>query len=205
LYGLASESRVTLAHNEAFLRRLMDGGLSVRRINIRRAMVFEGTALEEESTSGASRIREKDYRKWKDWVRGEVDPVMLGRVAPDGTTILNVIAEERSGNVMFGRPLGSYPLLVGIVSEDAVPGDRLDVMVTGRGGRSLTALPFPLDINSASRAQFCALPEIGRARAEALLARRPYRTAEDIKKSLEALDAPGIADRIMKYFIIDEG
>jgi radical SAM superfamily enzyme with C-terminal helix-hairpin-helix motif len=200
LFGLAGETAAGLEWNTNFLRALLEEGLSVRRINVRRAMVFPDTALVSKLAASPPRIKDRDYRRWKKWVRSEVDPVMLARVAPDGTLLKGVIAEERAGKVMFGRQLGSYPPLVGIVSENMRAGDRADVVVTGRGGRSLTAVRYPLDINTASRAELMALPGIGRARAEFLLSRVPYRSARDMETAFAEMDSPGAGARLNPYF-----
>jgi radical SAM superfamily enzyme with C-terminal helix-hairpin-helix motif len=200
LFGLAGETASGLEWNTNFLRKLLDEGLSVRRINIRRAMVFPDTALASESVVNPPRIKDRDYRRWKEWARNEVDPAMLARVAPDGTILKGVIAEERAGHVMFGRQLGSYPPLVGIVSEDMCAGGRCDVAVTGRGGRSLTAVRYPLDINTATKVELMALPGIGRARAEFLRSKVPYSSARDIETALAKMDSPKAASRLMPYF-----
>ncbi|MDR0647776.1 MAG: radical SAM protein [Synergistaceae bacterium] len=206
LFGLAGESRLGLDVNSRFLLGLLDSGLAVRRINIRRAMVFPGTALGRASAKNPPRLKERDYRRWKDWVRKEVDPVMLGRVAPDGTTLTGVIAEERVGSVMFGRALGSYPPLVGIVSKGIQVGDKLDVLVTGRGSRSLTAVRR-LDPDSCGREELEALPGVGRARADFFISRRPYGRGDSkehlqqrVKKTLDEMDCPGLAERLLRYF-----
>ena len=201
LYGLAGESVETFEWNTKFLRAILDEGLAVRRINIRKAIVFDGSPLSKMLDAQKEKgVRERDLKKWKDWVRDEVDPVMLERVAPNGTILKNVIAEERSGGIIFGRQLGSYPPLVGIVSDDITPGQHVDIAVTDRGGRSLTGVPWPLDIDTCSRAQLIALPGIGKARADFLISHRPYASETDIKKSLDAMDAPGIAERLTKFF-----
>ncbi|MDR0652906.1 MAG: radical SAM protein [Synergistaceae bacterium] len=200
LFGLAGETASGLEWNTNFLRKLLEEGLSVRRINIRRAMVFPDAALWAELAVNPPRIKERDYRRWKKWVRDEVDPAMLARVAPDGTILKGVIAEERAGKVMFGRQLGSYPPLVGIVSENMRAGDRADVMVTGRGGRSLTAVRYPLDINTATKAELMALPGIGSARAEFLLSKVPCRSSRDVEAALAQMDLPEAGSRLMPYF-----
>ncbi|MCL2684039.1 MAG: radical SAM protein, partial [Synergistaceae bacterium] len=136
LFGLAGESGPGLAWNTKFLETLLEERLCVRRINIRRAITFSGVPLSSVLSENPSKLKERDYRRWKGWVRGVVDPIMLERVAPDGVILKDVIIESREGHVAFGGQLGSYPPLVGIVSETAV-GECVDVMVTGRGGRSL--------------------------------------------------------------------
>jgi radical SAM superfamily enzyme with C-terminal helix-hairpin-helix motif len=197
LFGLAGETKESLELNKKFLQALLSSDLAVRRINIRRAMIFPDSALERASPQNPSRVKERDYRRWREWVRSEVDPEMLGRVAPNGTIIRGVIAEERRGNVVFGRALGSYPPLVGIVSKSLGAGDKADVMVTGRGGRSLTAVCHPLDANSCGREELTALPGLGRARAEFIISKRPCGTVKEI---LDEMDSPGIAERLLRYF-----
>jgi radical SAM superfamily enzyme with C-terminal helix-hairpin-helix motif len=205
LFGLAGESRESMDINRQFLLDLMRSGFAIRRINIRRAIVFPGSRLEAAAAANPPRVKERDYKRWKDWVRHEVDPVMLERVAPDGTKIENVIAEERAGSVMFGRALGSYPPLVGIVSKSVEVGDKLDVFVTGRGGRSLTAVRR-LDPNDCGREELEALPGIGRARAEFFISRRPYTSKKpeerirEVKKTLDAMDSPDLSLKLLRYF-----
>lgn len=197
--GLAGDSGESLLWNRRLLEALLGEGLTVRRINIRRAMVFPGTPLAALKASHPSRVREREYRRWKEWVRGEVDPLMLERVAPDGTILRGVIAEERRGGLLFGRQLGSYPPLVGIVSPWRVPGDKFDAAVTGRGPRSLTAVEFPLDISQCGRGELEALPNIGRARAQRLLNGKPYESPEDIRRALDP-EGQEIGKDIIKYF-----
>jgi radical SAM superfamily enzyme with C-terminal helix-hairpin-helix motif len=163
-------------------------------------MVFPDAALGAELPVNPPKIKDRDYRRWKKWVRSDVDPAMLAHVAPDGTILTRVIAEERAGHVMFGRQLGSYPPLVGIVSENMRAGYSSDVVVTGRGGRSLTAVRYPLDINAAAKAELMALPGIGRARAEFLRSRVPYHSARDIQAALAEMDSPEAVTRLMPYF-----
>lgn len=200
LFGLDRESRATLDANTRFLRRVLDAGLAVRRINIRRAMLFEGTSLRARADRGEleTKIKERDYKKWKTFVREEIDREMLARVAPDGTIIRRVIIEEREGAVAFGRPLGSYPPLVGVVSDDLAPGDVVDAAVCGRGARSLTALPYPLDIRRCTRRQLEELPGVGRARAEAMIRSRVC--ARGHREILRSLDDASAEERLAKYF-----
>jgi radical SAM superfamily enzyme with C-terminal helix-hairpin-helix motif len=208
LLGLAGETRETLDLNRKFLEALLDSGLAVRRINIRKAIVFPGSALESAAAMNPPRAKERDYSRFKEWVRKEADPVMLGRVAPDGTRLRDVITEERAGNVIFGRALGSYPPVVGIVSKSVPPGQKLDVFVTGRGGRSLTAVRR-LDPDSCGMEELEALPGIGKARAAFFISRRPYDAQETlgpetrlagIRKTLDAMDSPGMSDKLLRFF-----
>lgn len=198
LVGLAEERDEDLEPNQRFLRRLLDSAYAVRRINIRKAMVFPGTNLSELLRHSPSRIHERAFRRWKEWVRTEVDPLMLMRVAPQGTILRNVRIEERLGHVGFGRSLGSYPLLVGIVCDEVKPDDVLDVAVCDWGGRSLTAVPYPLDIERCSRSSLSALPGLGKARVSRILEARPVGA---IRNLTMLLDDPRVAEALFPYFL----
>lgn len=200
IIGLAGESKETLRWNAKFLQKLLDENYAVRRINIRRVMLFPDSPLSNELQRNLYNIPEKEYKKWKNWVRTTVDPIMLERVAPNGTILKNVITEERRGNVIFGRQLGSYPPLVGIVSQSMEIGEKLDVMVTDRGGRSLTAVEYPLNINECSLVELKTLPNLGKARASFLLSQRPYQSLEDLKETLRMLDFPNAVEILLPYF-----
>jgi radical SAM superfamily enzyme with C-terminal helix-hairpin-helix motif len=63
-----------------------------------KGMVFPGTKLSE-LLRHSPHIHERAFRRWKEWVRTEVDPLMLMRVAPQGTILRNVRIEERLGHV----------------------------------------------------------------------------------------------------------
>ena len=84
----------------------------------------------------------------------------------------------------FARQLGSYPLLVGI--PGVFPLHRFyDVKIVDYGYRSLTALPFPLDINSAPRETLESIPGVGKKRALRILLKRPFHTKEELMKALD--------------------
>jgi hypothetical protein len=59
-----------------------------------------------------------------------------------------------------------------------------------------------LDINAATKAELMALPGIGRARAEFLLSRVPYRSARGVEAALSEMDLPEAGTRLMPYFNI---
>ncbi|MFA5614998.1 MAG: radical SAM protein, partial [Methanoculleus sp.] len=108
----------------------------------------------------------------KEWTRKEFDEPMLARVFPPGTILRDVVIEV-VGRPSFGRQMGSYPILVGIpltLPERAV----LDAVVVDRGMRSVTALPCPVEINTLPVAALRWIPGIGKKRAGAIAARRPF-------------------------------
>ncbi|AER66770.1 Radical SAM domain protein [Thermovirga lienii DSM 17291] len=193
LYGLPGEDRESLDINKRFLEELIYEGLAVRRINIRQVIGgLEGTYFSQIIKDHPSKIKEREFHKWKDWVRKEVDPVFLKRVAPTGTIIKDVKIEEINGHICYGRPLGSYPLLVGVIAEGIKEGDVIpQVLITEHGRRSVTGVPCPIRVNSCSIATYEALPGIGRSRAKRLLLKRPFTNFEEV---CSALDDPSLLE-----------
>ncbi|MEN6514535.1 radical SAM protein [Methanoculleus sp.] len=177
IVGLAGETPASFDANEAFLRRVLDAGLLVRRVNIRQVMPFEGTAAYEENTLGAHDAR---FRAFKEWARTQFDEPMLRRVFPAGTVLRDVIIEI-PGKPSFGRQMGSYPILVGIPLELRV-GTVLDAVVVDWGMRSVTALPCPVEVNTLPVAALRWLPGVGKKRAATIAARRPFRSLEEFRE-----------------------
>jgi radical SAM superfamily enzyme with C-terminal helix-hairpin-helix motif len=178
VHGLAGERRETFEHNRQFLQRVYDEGLLVRRINIRQVMAFEGTEMAETGAEIAHDHKQL-FTEYKRDVREEIDNPMLGRVAPPGTVLPGVHLEYHQDGKTFGRQLGTYPLLV------AVPGERdlgrtVDVAVTDHGYRSVTGVPYPLDVNSASMDELRAVPGVGRSTAGDIVVDRPYDSVADV-------------------------
>ncbi|HMA05239.1 MAG TPA: radical SAM protein, partial [Methanomicrobiales archaeon] len=170
IIGLAGETEETFRLNREFLEGLLAGGLLVRRVNIRKLMAFPGTRAYTENTLGR---HERLFRRFKEEVRRDFDRPMIARVFPLGTVLRQVIVEQ-PGPVSYGRQMGSYPVLVGIplvLAERRV----LDTVVVDWGMRSITALPYPVEVNLLPFQALAWLPGIGRKRAGALLAARPFR------------------------------
>ena len=128
----------TLDRNLAALRRIVDEGLLVRRINIRQVVPFPGTALYEQAGQRYSRRNRRYYRAFIDEVREEIDRPMLERLFPIGTVLKDLCSEVHNGGTTFLRQIGSYPILVA-VAERLPLGERFDARVTGYMRRSLTA------------------------------------------------------------------
>src|SRR3990172_8961695 len=189
--GLAGETKSTFEHNRRFLSRLLEEDLWVGRINIRQVnpvrVEFEDTGLYRE------------FRKFKEWVRKNVDHVLLQRVVPSGTVLRDVYTEVKEGRVTFGRQVGTYGLLVGIPYELPL-GKFVDVKVTDHGQRSITAVEHPLDVNRASLRALTGIPGIGAKRAARLLRARPFR---DLEGFTAALDDPIVAARAAKFVTVD--
>jgi radical SAM superfamily enzyme with C-terminal helix-hairpin-helix motif len=186
VHGLAGERAETFEHNRRFLERVLEEGLMLRRINIRQVMAFEGTDMAETGAALAEKHK-KRFKRYKREVRETIDNPMLRRVAPPGTVLPDVHLEYHEDGKTFGRQLGTYALLV------AVPGERdlgttIDVAVTDHGYRSVTGVPYPLDVNTASMRELTTVPGIGQGRAGDIVVNRPYGSLAEVDDG-EALSA----------------
>jgi radical SAM superfamily enzyme with C-terminal helix-hairpin-helix motif len=182
VHGLDGERPETYEHNKRFLRRVYDEGLLLRRVNIRQVMAFEGTEMSDTGADIAKAHREQ-FKSYKREVRETVDRPMLRRLAPPGTRLPDVHLEYHQDGKTFGRQLGTYSLLV------AVPGERelgrsIDVSVTDHGYRSVTGVPYPLDLNSASMDELTAIPGVGRSRAGDIVVGRPHGSVAAVGEDL---------------------
>ncbi len=181
IVGLDGETKKTLDLNLAFLRRVRDEGLWLRRINIRQVM-----PLRRDFRGG---VGHSDFIRFKETVREEIDRPMLREMLPQGTVLTKVYTELREGNRTFARQIGSYPLLVGF--EYPLPlGHFVDATVVDWGKRSVTAVEHPLNVNACPLAALASLPSIGKKRAMRILRKRPYR---DLEEFAAALDEPRLA------------
>ncbi|APX95586.1 radical SAM protein [Natronorubrum daqingense] len=177
LHGLKGEREETYERNRKFLERVYNEGYMLRRINIRQVMSFDGTDM---SDTGAeiAHDHKKLFKRYKQQVREEIDQPMLERVAPPGTVLPDVHLEYHQDGKTFGRQLGTYPLLVGIPGEREL-GSTLDVAVVDHGYRSVTGVPYPLDLNGASMDELTVIPGVGNSTAGDIVVNRPYETVAD--------------------------
>ncbi|HEC82006.1 MAG TPA: radical SAM protein, partial [Thermoplasmatales archaeon] len=185
VFGLKGESKKTFEYDYELLKKILDEKLLVRRINLRQVMPLPGTMMYD---VGERLVRRHKmfFKRFKRLVRENIDRPMLRRVVPTGTVLKDVYTEVHRGKTTFARQLGSYPILVGIPGEFEL-GRFMDVKVVDYGYRSLTALPYPLPINSVPRETIEALPEVGRKRALRIIKGRPF---SDEQQFMNALDDP---------------
>lgn len=183
--GLPGERPETFERNKAFLQRVVDEGLLVRRINIRKL-------LEQRITGGTDGHL---CFKFKEWVRGNVDHVLLERMLPVGSVLRRVFLEAREGHLTYGRQIGTYPLLVGMPYD--APLDRfVDVAIVAHGQRSVTGVEYPLEVNRASLRALEALPGVGARRAARIVRARPFRNVDEFER---CLDDATVAGRISRF------
>ncbi len=185
VHGLMGESKKTFQLNYDFMKHVFDSGLLLRRINIRQVMAFPGTPMYGRDES--ARKHKRLFLDYKERVRKNIDLPMLRRVVPEGTILRDVMCEVHEKGVTFGRQLGSYPLLVGIPAS--LPLRKFtDVTVTGHGMRSITGIPYPLPINTASLSLIRELPGLGRKSADSIIAGVPYIDRTDFLKRVSEGD-----------------
>ena len=178
LHGLKGERAETFEHNKEFLNRVYDAGLMLRRVNIRQVMAFDGTEMSDVGADIAN-DHKKLFKQYKREVREEIDNPMLQRLAPPGTILPDVHLEYHEDGTTFGRQLGTYPLLVGLPGERDL-GRTIDVAVVDHGYRSVTGVPYPLDVNSASMDELAAIPGLGKQRAGNVVVDRPYESPAEL-------------------------
>jgi radical SAM superfamily enzyme with C-terminal helix-hairpin-helix motif len=181
VHGLKGETKKTFQLNQDFLRKVLDADLLVRRINIRQVMAFPGTRMYGNDELVAK--NKKMFLKYKENVRKDIDLPMLRKLVPAGTVLKELLCEVNDGNVCFARQMGSYPLLAGIPAKMPL-GKFIDVMVTGHGHRSITGVPFPLDINTAPASLIRELPGVGKKQATVIKNRAPFQDMEDFIKRM---------------------
>lgn len=185
--GLEGETAKTYDMNLEFLRKVRDEGLMLRRINIRQVMPVR--------REFDVKVDAKRFKRFKEQVRTEIDQEMLKRVVPYGTVLRNVYTELHDGVITFGRQIGSYPLLVGIPYKLEL--ERFyDIIVTGWGFRSITALEYPFPINTANMSAISSLPGIGKKRAATIVRYRPYK---DMDSLASVLDDSNVSDKLRPF------
>ena len=168
LGGLKGETPKTYEKNFEFLKKLVDGGYLLRRINIRQVLSHE----EDFEMRNRS-----EFMEFKKKVREEVDRPMLKKILPKGTVLKDVYMEKSKGKKTFGRQVGTYPLLVGV--EYPLELEKYyDVIITDYGYRSVTGITHPFKIDEASFEELKAVPGIGEKRASKIFQKKPANKGE---------------------------
>jgi len=193
VHGLMGETKETFRLNYDFLKKVLDSELLLRRINIRQVIAFEGTPMF--GNDAAVGRHKKEFLRYKEKVRKDIDLPMLRKVVPAGTILRNVLLEVNDGNTTFGRQMGSYPLLIGIPAKRAT-GHYTDVTVIDHGFRSVTAISYPLNVNNAELGLLQRVPGMGKAMAANIFRERPY------KNTQELMDKTGVKSDILRYIEI---
>ena len=192
VYGLPGETKKTYDKNYAFLHDILTKKLLVRRINLRQVITFPTTPLAHRKHG---HLLKKYFHRHKNKIRDTIDKIMLQHITPPGTILQYAYTESYKGNLTLLRQMGTYPLLIGIPAHLPL-GQKMDIKVTSTGHRSVTGIPYPLNINTASLSLLKALPGIGAKRAQRLIINRPFHTTTDL---FHALDDTNITQNILSY------
>ncbi|WP_456421299.1 radical SAM protein [Thermococcus sp.] len=178
IFGLPGETKRSYEITFQFLKRLLDDGLMVRRINIRQVVVFPGTPLWHMRNRVKTEKHKWLIQHYRHKIRHEIDLPMLKRVVPVGTVLREVRAEVFDNGLTYGRQIGSYPLIVGIPKE--VQLNRFyDVLIVDHGFRSITGIPVPININRENPRVLKLLPGIGKKTVTRILAKRPFKSEDE--------------------------
>ncbi len=176
VHGLKGETKRTFELNFEFLKKVLDRGLMVRRVNIRQVMTFAGTPMHGHDE--LVRKNKELFLRYKEKIRNEIDLPMLRRIVPAGT-VLKDVRTEIFDKITFGRQLGSYPLLVGIPLKLEL-NKSIDILVTDHGHRSITGIPAPVDINRLPVKIIQTLPGIGKQQVDEIIHGRPFANKEEL-------------------------
>ncbi|HEY9205472.1 MAG TPA: radical SAM protein [Candidatus Methanoperedens sp.] len=189
VHGLLGETKKTFELNFEFMKKVLDSGLMVRRVNIRQVMTFAGTSMfgHEELVTKHKEL----FLRYKEEIRNEIDLPMLRRIVPAGTVLKDVRAEIYD-KITYGRQLATYPLLVGIPAQVEL-NKSYDIMVIGHGHRSITGISVPIDINHAALRMIEQVPGVGKKQAGKIILGRPYKDKADV------INRTGIKRELMDY------
>ena len=198
VFGLKGETKETFDLDFEFLKKISDQGLLVRRINLRQVIPIPGTKMAEIGERNVRRHKAL-FQRFKRRVRETIERPMLAHLVPPRTLLTSLYTEMYEGKLTFARQLGSYPLLVGI--PGVLPLHRFyDAKVVDYGYRSITGVPYPLDINTAPRETLEAVPGVGKKRAIRILAKRPFHSMQEL---INSLDDPEVARTIGEFICLD--
>jgi radical SAM superfamily enzyme with C-terminal helix-hairpin-helix motif len=197
VFGLDGETRKTFDLNFEFLKKILKRKLLIRRINIRQIIPIPGTKMQNIGNKFVYKNK-NEFHRFKRRVKEEIEKPLLNKLIPKETILKDVYTEKHRGKLTYSRQIGSYPILIGIPGQFELH-KKLDVKVIDHGYRSITAVPFPLDINNAQRVTIESLPFIGNKRTLRLLVKRPFKNKKEL---LLSLDDQEVGKNLMKYITL---
>ncbi len=195
VFGLIGETKKTFELDYDFLKQILNENLLIRRINLRQIIPIPDTKMFEIGSKIVLKHK-ADFKKFKRKVQQDIERPMLEKLLPRDTIIKDVYTEMLDGKTMFGRQIGSYPLLVGI------PGfynlnKFVDICVIDYGYRSITGVIYPIDVNIIGREMLEMVPGIGKKRAIRILANRPFKNKTEFTNCFDDIE---VAQKVLKYF-----
>ncbi len=177
IHGLIGEDGDTFKTNFDYLKRILDKGLLVKRINIRKLQPYPGTEISLSPPAIKGKVA-KRFEFYRDKIRKEIDGAMLRAIYPLGTVLKDIFILESRNGYSMGKQISSYSITV------KIPGnfkghDFKDVLITGHGERSLKGIPLPFNINEAGQKELEYIPGISRQRASDIVLAKPFKAVQD--------------------------
>lgn len=180
VHGLKGETEETYEANLDFMLRVLDEGLLVRRVNIRQVMAFPNTPMWEVGDTVMKRHK-RLFKEYKKKMRLKVDLPMLKKVVPTWTKLRDCYVEKQDKGGTYARQAGSYPILIFLPYPRNVR-EKVDVVITGHGFRSLIGVETPINLNKAHRKLLESIPGLPKPVILRILGRRPLQSLDDIKE-----------------------
>lgn len=143
IYGLPGETRETFIINEEYLKKILEEGLLVRRVNIRQVSVLVNTPLwakRMEVQRIISRHR-RIFHAHRIRVMRFFDRTMLSRIVPENTLLYYLYTEKHVKGFTIARFPGSYPIAVKIPSKVNL-GRFISVKVVKHSSKSVLGKPL---------------------------------------------------------------
>lgn len=172
IQGLRGESSETFKINHHWLTRILEEGLLLKRINIRKLLPFPGTPLFNEKHRKTGKLLNR-FEHFRSLIRHDIDIPMLKAIYPGGTILREVqILEEHQGHVL-GKQIASYSITARFPMELPIMSFQ-NALVVNHRERSLFCLPLPLPINELPQKAFEGIPGISQRGASDIILRRPF-------------------------------
>lgn len=113
LHGLPGETKDTYRINYEYLKKILDEGLMLRRINIRKVSVLENTPLwsKRDEVLGLLKKHDRLYKSHRIKIMREIDQPMMKRIVPPGTIVKYLFTEVHQGGFTIARQPASYPIV----------------------------------------------------------------------------------------------
>jgi radical SAM superfamily enzyme with C-terminal helix-hairpin-helix motif len=183
IHGLKGETADTFKTNHHYLEKIVENGLLVKRINIRKLQPYPGTPLFNERFKISGTLTRR-FEYFRERIRDEIDHYMLKKIYPAGTILKDVLMLDTRDGYSMGKQISSYSITV------KVPGvfdnkSFKDVLVTGHRERSLSSLPLPFAINTTSAKGFEMIPGVSRDKSSDLILKRPFETVEAFTEEIK--------------------
>lgn len=186
IQGLIGETKNTFKLNYMALKEIMDKGLLVKRINIRKLSPFPGTEISKSSKKASQALLNR-YEFYKEKIRKEIDHYMLSQIYPTGTILKDVRIEDTRFDYSYGRQLASYAITIKIPEKLPVKSVN-NIVVINQRERSLMGLASPIDINSIPQKALEMIPGISKNISSEMVLKRPFSTSAEIEKVAPSID-----------------